>query len=86
MVRTQVLLTEEQPERLQTLAAKRGQSASELVRQCTDTALRSYTEIGEAAKRQRGLEVVGAFRSGKSDISARHDDYLAKDYAGCASS
>jgi prevent-host-death family protein len=38
-------------------------------------------ELDRAALRQRALAVAGQFRSGRSDISAEHDRYLAEDDA-----
>lgn len=34
------------------------------------------------AARRRALEVVGAFRSGKHDVSECHDEYLSEAYRG----
>ena len=31
--------------------------------------------------RQRAIAAAGQFRAGRADISSRHDDYLATDYA-----
>ena len=38
-------------------------------------------ELDRVALRQRALAVAGQFRSGRSDISAEHDRYLAEDDA-----
>ncbi len=79
MIRTQVQLTEEQLRQLKRLAAERGVSLAEVVRQAIDRAL----EQDERATRwDRALEAVrrSHFRSGKSDISERHDEYLAEDF------
>lgn len=79
MIRTQVQLTREQATALKALAAKRGVSMAELIRQSLTTLLEGG-ETARQSRRERALSVVGRFRSGSSDISARHDDYLAEDF------
>jgi len=86
LVRTQVQLTEEPVAELRRLGSERGQSVAEVVRQCVDAGLRFQLRMSDSEKRRRALEVVGAFRSGKHDVSERHDDYLADAYSQCASS
>ena len=77
MIRTQIQFREEQVRALKRRASQRGVSLSELVREAVDRSLESEeTE----ARWQRALSVVGRFRSGHSDISERHDDYLAEDF------
>jgi Arc/MetJ-type ribon-helix-helix transcriptional regulator len=77
MVRTQIQLTEEQAAGLKRLAAERGVSMAEVVRDAVEQAL-AADEI--AARRARALAVVGKFRDreGKTDVAERHDDYLAE--------
>ena len=70
MVRTQVRLTNEQIESLRRQSAATGQSISELVRKAVDHDL--------AERRKRALRVLSKFSSGLSDVSVRHDDYLAE--------
>jgi Arc/MetJ-type ribon-helix-helix transcriptional regulator len=70
MVRTQVRLTNAQIEALRRLSAATGQSVSELVRNAVDHDL--------AERTKRALRVSGKFSSGLSDVSVRHDDYLAE--------
>jgi len=38
------------------------------------------SEPDATEKRKRVLGIVGKFRSGKSDISVKHDDYLAETF------
>ena len=80
MIRTQVQLKEQQLRRLRALAAKRGLSISELVRNGVDHIL-SHAERGEHGDRaQRAIAAAGRFRSGRADVARRHDAYLAAAY------
>jgi Ribbon-helix-helix protein, copG family len=78
MVRTQIQLTEEQAKALERLAAARQVSIAELIRQGVDTILRSNTGIDLDEKRRRAIAAAGRFRSGKRDISGKHDKYLSE--------
>lgn len=81
MVRTQIQITESQSENLHRLASRTGRSIADLIRECIDR----YLEVSERHKndlRERALRVAGRFSSGRSDISAEHDRYLAEDYLG----
>ena len=72
--RTQISLTSAQAKRLRGLARKRGTSMAALIREAVD---RTYGPSGEDARWQRALDAVGGHRSDRSDVSERHDDYLA---------
>jgi predicted DNA-binding protein len=77
MIRTQISLTEEQMHRLRSEAKRRGISLAALVREAVDA------QVGDDewdARKRRAMEIVGAFHSGRSDISERHDIYLDPDY------
>lgn len=78
MIRTQVHLTEDQVVAAERLAAERGVSLAEVVRQALDHELQS--ERRSAWK--RALSAVGGFRDkdGATDVAERHDDYLAEIY------
>jgi len=81
MIRTQVMLTEDQHRRLKSLAEELGVSLAELVRRGVDRTLEAH----ERERRWRRLwEVVGAFESedGANDVATEHDRYLAEIYAG----
>ena len=81
MIRTQVQLTDEQSRRLEQLAAARGVSKAELVRQAVDLLLqRGALERSPEELRRRALAVAGRFRSGHHDTARRHDDVLAEAY------
>ena len=77
MVRTQIQLTEEQARKIKGLAAARGVSMAEVIREAIEETMRSGPGSSSEEKRRRALEVVGKFRSGKKDVSTKHDDYLA---------
>ncbi len=77
MIRTQIQLTEEQARGLKELAAQRGVSMAELIRQGVE---RILAESDERERRRRALAVIGRFHGGPSDVSVNHDRYLAEDY------
>jgi len=80
MIRTQISLTEEQARRLRVTASRRGVSMAAVIRDAIDRVVPS--DAGEREERiQRALAMAGKFDSGLTDVSARHDDYLAEDFA-----
>jgi hypothetical protein len=78
MVRTQVQLTKEQVRELKRLADRHSASVAEMVRRAIDELLARQHEVSRAELKQRALAVAGRYRSGRSDISRHHDDYLAE--------
>jgi len=76
MIRTQVQLTEEQTQALKEMAHRERTSMAELIRQAIDRWLETAGPISPAERRRRALAAVGKFRSGRSDVSTRHDEYL----------
>jgi Arc/MetJ-type ribon-helix-helix transcriptional regulator len=78
VVRTIIQLSEAQSKALKERAREQGVSASELVRQGVDMVLGS--RIGDAEARKRAIAAVGYASSGNTDVSERHDDYLAEAY------
>jgi len=80
MIRTQVQLKESQSARLRQLAAREGISFSEAVRRALEAGLGQARAASPEQARQRAMEVAGRFRSGASDVAARHDEYLARAY------
>jgi deoxyribose-phosphate aldolase len=80
MIRTQVQLTEEQARTLKTLAAERGSSVAELIRQSVDSFIKTSTGVSTAERRRRAIAAIGRYNSGRSDVSAHHDEYLAEAY------
>ena len=80
MIRTQIQLDPRQYERLKALAARQSKSFSQLVREGVDHVL--------AAERRdtdwdRFMAAVGSCRAedGATDVSARHDEFLADAFA-----
>ncbi len=80
MVRTQIQLTDEQAARLKERAAAENVPLAEIVRRGLEMYLANDTSISQEERRRRALEFVGKFSSGLSDLSERHDDYLAEAY------
>ena len=81
MVRTQIQLAEHQVEALKKIASSRHVSVAELIRQAVDTVIKSNLVVDPEERYKRAMELVGKFRSGKRDISKRHDDYLVDAYS-----
>ena len=80
MVRTQIQLTEEQVEAIKRIALSRRLPVAELIRRAVDTMIKSSTAADPEERVKRALEIAGKFRSGKRDISKKHDKYLADIY------
>lgn len=80
MIRTQIQLPEQQVFVLKQLAALQHTSMAELIRRAIDMFTASSDSGNIQERRQRALAASGQFRSGSSDLSARHDDYLAEAY------
>lgn len=78
MERTQISLTADQARELRRLARKRNTSMASLIREAVERAYGLDTSLD--ARWERALASVGGFNSGVSDISERHDDYLADAY------
>jgi hypothetical protein len=80
LIRTQVQLTEEQTRLLRQLAAERGVSVAELVREAVEAMVRAGSGVPPEERRRRALEAVGRFASGRRDVGSRHDEYLVEAY------
>jgi Arc/MetJ-type ribon-helix-helix transcriptional regulator len=81
MHRIQVSLTDDQDRALRDVARLRRSSISALIREGIDHVLEPDLADRSAAL-ERARAVLGAFDSGCTDISERHDDYLADAFAG----
>jgi 16S rRNA U516 pseudouridylate synthase RsuA-like enzyme len=81
VIRTQVQLTEEQARQLRRLAAERGVSVAQLIRESVEALLERSAVSRDQELRRRAMAAAGRFRSGQRDIAARHDDYLVEAYA-----
>lgn len=81
MIRTQIQLTEKQSELLREMSARRGVSIATLVRQAVDGIIARSGESSREDLYRRAARPVGRFRSGRRDVSTRHDAYLAEDFS-----
>lgn len=77
MVRTQIQLTEEQVRLLRDMSRSRRESMASLIRRAVDQFLTNRKPDRTSLYRQ-ALGVVGKYEAGVSDISLRHDRYLAE--------
>jgi hypothetical protein len=80
MVRTQIQLTKEQAEALKRLAAQKHVSVAELIRQGVEALIRTVGTVSPEERRERAIAITGRFRSGLTDLSTKHDDYLKEAY------
>jgi predicted DNA-binding protein len=81
MVRTQIQLSEEQAEKVKKVAASRGVPMAQIIREAIDESIRLNRGIALEERRDRALKIVGRFRSGKEDVSRKHDAYLTEIFA-----
>lgn len=80
MVRTQVQLTEEQVRWLRGMAAERGVSLAEVIREAVDEHLRRAAGPTRQELKRRAREIAGMFDSGTPDLVERLDDHLVEAY------
>lgn len=80
MHRTQVLLPEEQVQKLKEEAARRGVSMAEIIREALQEHL-AHQQGQWWELRCRALAAVGRFASGCYDVSQEHDRELEGAYA-----
>jgi len=73
MTRIQVYLEPELKEQLESLASELDISRSELIRQ----SIRRFLQEGKLDEQDPLLGIIGLGKSGKNDISERHDRYIA---------
>lgn len=80
MIRTQVQLTDEQYGKLKKVAAERGVSMAEVVREALDGVLERRPAVSDEERRRKALAIAGRFASGLKDVGTRHDEYLAEEF------
>lgn len=80
MVRTQVQLTEAQARKVKKLASEAGTSVAEVIRKAIEKMMEARPQIDSQEKVRRAIEMAGKYRSGKKDVSRKHDEYLAEVY------
>jgi len=78
VVRMQVQLTETQLEAVRHAADSQGVSQAEVIRRALDAFLERPLPTDRTALRERARTAIGAFHGGPSDVSLRHDYYLAE--------
>lgn len=78
MHRTQIQLEDGQWQAINRVADQRGVSAAQVIRDALDRALPAEVD----QRRERAVASIGGFRSGRGDVSVRHDDHLADAFAG----
>ena len=83
MVRTQVQLTEEQARELKRIAAERGVSVAQVVREGVEAEIRASRGQSREERKRRAL-AVRSFRSEVTDLSTRHDEYFVESVVGPA--
>jgi len=78
VVRRQVQFTEQELAAVQTLARERSSSFAAIVRGAVDAYLHDMPRSNSATCAADRIDTfAGKYRSGRDDISRRHDDYLA---------
>jgi len=80
MVRTQIQLTETQARKVKKLASEEGTSVAEIIRKAIEKMAEARPQIDSQEKIRRAMEMAGKYRSGKKDVSRKHDEYLAEVY------
>ncbi|MBN1954002.1 MAG: ribbon-helix-helix protein, CopG family [Anaerolineae bacterium] len=80
MIRTQIQLTAEQSQALKELATEENISMAEIIRRAVDHWLQITRSVSMEERKRRAIAAVGQFRSGLSDVSEKHDEYLIEAY------
>lgn len=79
MIRTQIQLTEEQACALKKLAARRGVSMAELIRQGAERILAEQDQ-DQDQKWRRAAALLGRYSDDACDVAVNHDHYLDDAY------
>lgn len=83
MIVTQIQLTKEEAQQLETVALAENISVEELVHRTVQQFLQTHiNEVALRERKRRALAVVGKHDSGHEDNSVNHDLHLADIYAG----
>ncbi|MDO8586339.1 MAG: ribbon-helix-helix protein, CopG family [Armatimonadota bacterium] len=81
MVRTQVQLTEKQFDTIRRVASREGVSMAEVIRRALDRVTESELMPDRDELKRRAIAAIGAGHADKTDLSSKHDDYLAEAYS-----
>lgn len=76
----QIQFTEEQARELKRVAAEREISVAAIAREAVERLLIENGDSTSAEGRAKALEIMGKFRSGRSDVAENHDHYLDEIY------
>ena len=80
MVRTQIQLTETQARTIKKIARDQGTSIAEIIRRAVENVVQASPRVSSQERVRRAVEIVGKFRSGKRNVSQKHDKYVAEAY------
>ena len=80
MVRTQIQLTETQVKTIKKVALEKGTSVAEVIRCAVENMVQSSPKVSTQERIRRAVEIAGKFRSGKRNVSRKHDEYLTEAY------
>ena len=83
MIRTQILLTEEQHKLLKSISREKSISMAQAVRECVTCYSANIADqviTSEEEKYNIALNAAGRFKSGIKDLSSNHDLYLREDF------
>jgi hypothetical protein len=80
MIRTQIQLTEAQAKAVKKAAMEEGTSVAEVIRRAVERMAEARPRMSAQERVRRAIEIAGKFRSGKKDVSRKHDEYLAEAY------
>lgn len=78
MIRTQIQLTDELAAHIKDAAAREHVSMAEMIRRAATRFLETTAKPGTGDRYKRALAAAGRFRSGRRDISVRHDAEFAE--------
>ncbi len=78
MIRTQIQLTEEQAAYLKQQASAQRVSMADLIRTSVAALMQSPRTVSAAEVLRRARAAAGTVRSGRHDLSTRHDDAFAE--------
>ena len=83
MIRTQILLTEEQHRLLKSISKEKNISMAQTIRECVtyySANIADHVVTSEEEKYNMALKAAGRFKSGIKDLSSNHDGYLREDF------
>jgi len=80
MIRTQIQLTEAQVRTIKKVALEKGTSVAGVIRRAVENMVQSSPKMSTQERIRRAIEIAGKFRSGKRNVSRKHDEYLTEAY------